>query len=139
MRKSALLALALALAACVLDPDPDVGPELVGNACQNVDSDPSVNVSFSANVRPLLSVCSCHQGRPTSGFDLSSFESLFRGGLNSGARTVVAGDPCKSIVVQKLSIAPPFGSRMPFNGPPYFTELDLQVVRDWIVEGAHNN
>jgi len=28
---------------------------------------------------------------------------------------------------------------MPFNGPPYFTAEEIQLVRDWIAEGAQNN
>ena len=47
--------------------------------------------------------------------------------------------PCESVIVQKLSLAPPFGARMPYNGPPYFTAAELTLVRDWIAEGARNN
>ena len=126
------------------DPEVDGGGSNPVTGCDNSDSDPSVAVSFVANIRPLMTRspggCSpCHLGRITSGLDLSSYQALRRGGLNSGAKVVVPGDPCDSILPQKLGRTPPFGSRMPFNGPPYFTADERQLVRDWIAEGALNN
>lgn len=116
------------------------GPKLA----RCVDSDPSTNVSFSLQIRPLTSrspggCTSCHGASATSGFNIGSYDSLRRGGLNSGTRIIVPGDPCASILPQKLGVAPPFGARMPYNGPPYFTADELGLVRDWIAEGAQNN
>jgi len=146
----------LVLAGCSLDYTPDVGALEATNdggvagdgsaphlGCTNVDSDKSVDVSFSKDVRPLMwrspGGCTCHLQRVTSGLDLSSYASMRRGGLNSGTRIIIAGQPCDSIMPMKLSRTPPFGSRMPFNGPPYFTDAELQLVRDWIAEGALDN
>jgi hypothetical protein len=81
----------------------------------------------------------CHLGRVTSGLDLSSYASMRRGGMNSGTNVIIPMKPCESILPGKLSPTPPFGSRMPFNGPPYFTATELQLVRDWIAEGALDN
>ncbi|MGE0546221.1 MAG: hypothetical protein AB7O24_12255 [Kofleriaceae bacterium] len=132
----------IATGACTLDYEPDVGPELLVVGCDNSDSDPNVGVSFAHEVRPLLTRssggCSCHGGRQTSGFDLGSYESLRRGGLNSGTEIVVPGEPCSSILTEKLGGTPPFGSRMPLNGP-YFEQADVIKVRDWIAEGALDN
>lgn len=157
-----LLVAALALAsACELNYQPDVGPLApaalappdgggepgddggiaVTGPC--ADSDPATPVSFGADVRPLMfrpmGGCGCHASSATSGFNLGTYDRLRRGGLNSGTDVVIPGQPCDSILVQKLGLAPPFGSRMPYNGPPYFTPEELQVVRDWIAEGALNN
>ena len=146
----------LVLAGCSLDYTPDVGGLEATNdggvggdgatphlGCTNADSDTSVDVSFSKDVRPLMwrtpGGCNCHLQRVTSGLDLSSYASMRRGGLNSGTRIIIAGQPCDSILPMKLSRTPPFGSRMPFNGPPYFTDAELQLVRDWIAEGALDN
>jgi len=156
MMKYAILIL---LVGCSLDYEPDIGrlqadvpdagaldpdgmPPFVPGLC--TDSDPSVSVSFAAQIRPLTSrspggCLSCHGASATSGFSLGSYDSLRRGGQNSGVRIVVAGKPCESVIVQKLGLAPPFGSRMPYNGPPYFTAAELTLVRDWIAEGALNN
>jgi hypothetical protein len=151
---TARVVLALTALTSCIDYDPDVGPLLVPPpdsqpstshiGCDNADSNPGVAVSFIANVRPLMTRstggCSpCHLGRVTSGLDLSSYESMRRGGLYSGTRVIVAGEPCTSVLWQKLSRTPPFGSRMPLNGPPYFSADELELVHDWIAEGAANN
>lgn len=143
-----LLVAACALAACGLEPD--VGPLLAGS-CNNADSDPTVTVSFSEKVRPLLSRpmagCSCHMptasgvgpGTAISGLDLSSLSSLRAGGHNSGGQIVVAMEPCQSILYQKIDDAPPFGSRMPLGGPPFLTREEEALIHDWIAEGALDN
>ena len=136
---AALLALA---AGCVYIDAPDVGDLAPGlTTCD--DSDPAIAVSFSAQIRPLTTRspggCSCHRTSTTSGLNLASYEGLRRGGLNSGTDIIIPGQPCDSLLVQKLSPAPPFGARMPYNGPPYFTPEELQLVGDWIAEGALNN
>ena len=107
------------------------------------DSNPIVAVSFSRDVRALLTKspggCNCHSSNSTAGFNLGSYESLRRGGTISGTRVIVPGKPCESIMFQKLGLAPPFGARMPYNGPPYYSAAELMLVRDWIAEGALNN
>ena len=108
-----------------------------------VDSDPDVDVSFGRDVRPLLSRspggCSCHATNTTSGLNLGSYDRLLQGGTNSGEQIVVPGEPCASVLVQKLGLAPPFGARMPYNGPPFFTAEERRLVEDWIAEGAHDD
>ncbi len=138
----------LAATSCSLEPD--VGPELAG-ACSDTDSNSKVDVSFSTQIRPLLNRvpggCACHM--PTAnglgpatqlvGLNLSSLALLREGGVTSGARIVVPGQPCASVIYQKTSEAPPFGSRMPLNGPPYMTAEEHQLLHDWIAEGASDN
>jgi hypothetical protein len=136
------------LTACSLTPD--VGPLLAGT-CDNADSRSGSAVSFRADILPLVNRqvggCSCHlpsaggagTGTQLSGLNLSSFDDLREGGSISGDRIIVAGSPCSSILYQKLSDAPPFGSRMPLNGPPFLTADELRLVHDWIAEGAANN
>jgi hypothetical protein len=157
-----LVLFVIATTGCALYYEPDVGdpfetsPSLPPDdgsvpendagvaGCDNSDSNPGVEVSFSQDVRPLMvrapGGCSpCHLGRITSGLDLSSYASMRRGGMNTGTQIIVSSKPCDSIVLRKLSRTPPFGSRMPFNGPPYFSAEERQLVRDWIAEGALNN
>lgn len=136
------------LAACALEPD--VGARLPGN-CSNADSKPATSVSFANDIRPLINRqmggCSCHlpsstgagTGTQLSGLDLSSLSSLRAGGLNSGSRVVVSGEPCASIIYLKVDEAPPFGSRMPLNGPPFWTPDEVNLLHDWIAEGANDN
>lgn len=144
------LVLALALTGCY---EPDVGEAFASDfgdggqpvgGCDNSDSDPVTSVSFALQIRPLLTrspggCAPCHLGRITSGLDLSSYQALRRGGLNSGDQMVVAEEPCNSILLQKVGATPPFGSRMPLNGPPYYSAEELRLLRDWVAEGAANN
>lgn len=136
----------LTLVACV----PDVGPPLAG-ACDNTDTNPDVIVSFSTQIRPLLNRvpggCVCHMPTSTGlgaatqivGLNLGTLGSLRAGGVTSGAQIIVDGEPCASVMYQKVSEAPPFGSRMPLNGPPYLTTDERRLLHDWIAEGASNN
>lgn len=161
MREIAKLVLAVALvtaAACDLDYVPDVGdlqasavivdaslddPNPSGAPGLCSDSNPAVVVSFSRDIRPLLSRspggCNCHASNQAGGFTLGTYEGLRRGGQNSGTDIVIPGKPCQSLFYQKLGLAPPFGARMPYNGPPFFNATELTLVRDWIAEGAKNN
>lgn len=150
---AALVAALATAAGCSLVPD--VGPRLAGDAadasddaagsCDNTDSRPSGQpVSFINDIQPLISRgmggCGCHlNGTKPGGLDLSSLSTLRMGGFNSGPQIIVAGDPCSSILYQKLSDTPPFGSRMPRSGPPFWTTEELQLLHDWIAEGAIDN
>jgi hypothetical protein len=151
MRAALLLLSILALLGCVAGLEPDVGELRVG-ICAPEDSDPDHDVSFMDDVKPLLDRqgseggCRCHSpmspkpiGIEMTGLNLGSYAGLMRGGRQSGQDIVVPGDPCASIVVQKVSSAPPFGARMPSSGPPYMTPAERQLLSDWIAEGAHDN
>ena len=128
---------------------PDIGPEL--EACVTEDSDPGRTISFATEIRgeimerPGTGCARCHTPEATNpiglqiaGFDVSTYGSLRRGGMRSGTDVVIAGDPCASILAQKLGAAPPFGGRMPYGGP-YLDTVDQQTIRDWIAEGANDN
>jgi hypothetical protein len=147
MRRAWLVVVALPLAACGLVPD--VGPPL-GGVCNDTDTNPSVDVLFSRDIRPLINRamggCSCHLptvagpgiGTTSSGLDLGTMESLRVGGGISQERIVVPTEPCESVLFQKVSGAPPFGARMPYGGP-YLNDDDIEKVHDWIAEGAEDN
>lgn len=52
---------------------------------------------------------------------------------------VAAGDPDSSYIVQKLEGAPGIvGARMPFGGP-YLSQSTIDVIRQWITDGAQND
>lgn len=147
----ATLVVVLLASGCLGGLEPDVG-DPQRERCVNEDSDPSVDVSFSRDIAAGLlhrgidtpgAGCRCHLpaepspiGFELAGLDLSSYGGLRRGGVNSGATIVVPGQPCDSGIVLKLSEGPPFGSRMPQDGPPYLTDEEIQIVKDWIAEGA---
>ena len=150
MRSAAVLMM-LALAGCLAELEPEVGALRIG-ICEPEDSDPEHEVSFEDDIKPLLERqgseggCRCHSpmsprpvGIEMSGLNLGSYAGLMRGGRQSGADIVVPGDPCASILVQKVSSAPPFGARMPSSGPPYMSPAERALLSDWIAEGAHDD
>lgn len=146
--RSSLPAFALLLGGCIEEYAPDVGPPQSA-LCVNEDSNASEEVSF-ATVQELVfdaprptRCTNCHDpeadnpiGVNLGGLVLTDWDSLIEGGVNSGSAIVVPGQPCDSILFQKLLPGPPFGSRMPFNGPPFLTTVELGLVHDWIAEGA---
>lgn len=142
---------ALACAGCLDTLGPEVGP-LTQPRCFDVDSDPGTDVGFDADIRLAIfdredvHCTRCHTpggetpiGLQVSGLDLSSLSTLRAGGIQSADAIVEPGSPCSSVLIQKLGQAPPFGARMPLDGPPYLSITDLQLISDWIVEGAHDN
>jgi Planctomycete cytochrome C len=130
-----------------LDPfAPEVGPPQ-RPVCTNEDSNPDHDVVFATDVleNVLKKDCGfCHNpdgatpiGIMIGGLDMSSFAALRRGGANSQRAIIVPGKPCDSILIKKVLEGPPFGARMPLNGPPYLSVPDIDILRDWIAEGAH--
>lgn len=110
-------------------------------------------ISFKRDIRPLIdrmpsdptghgcrachySTQSSHVGLDETGLDLATLGALRRGGFSSGTRIVVAGDPGASVLVQKLEGTYSIGTRMPRDGPPYWSVDEIAKVRRWIAEGA---
>jgi hypothetical protein len=144
----AIVPLAAATAACLDALGPDVGP-LDQVECDESDSNPGLDVHYQADLidgvfaDPDIDCADCHTGNgdgvQISGFDISTYQTFRLGGGRSGPDIVIPGNPCASILVQKLEGSPPFGARMPRNGPPFLTSDDVQLVKDWIIEGARDN
>jgi hypothetical protein len=142
---------ALFLTAGCDDIRPDVGPP-AQELCLDEDSDPDTPVRFTGDIIETIfarELTGCHQcHRPTAptplgfevgGLDLTNATSLKAGGVVSGTDIVVPGRPCESIILQKVGPAPPFGGRMPLNGPPFLNDEERQLIHDWIAEGALDN
>jgi hypothetical protein len=94
-------------------------------------------VSFAQKILPIFDAygCTgCHGGN--GGLYVGTVSQLLTGGLHGAA--VIAGNADGSILVQKLSVSPPFGSRMPLGGP-YLADSTIAVIKTWVNEGAKNN
>jgi hypothetical protein len=126
---------------------PEVGEPLT--ACVDADSNPAQKVVFKDSIRPLMNgvvggprpCADCHyhsrgtmEGLDQTGLDLETLGSLKNGGHRTGLGIVVPGQPCKSAIVQKLK-GTYDGARMP-RGGPYWTPEQIQLMIDWIAEGA---
>lgn len=154
LRLRTLAALVLCSTGCIGALEPDVG-DPQRERCLNEDSDPGTDVSYSRDIFAGIfhrgvsnpgAGCKCHMpSEPTpigfelAGLDLSTYAGLRAGGSLSGSSIVVPGQPCDSGIVLKISEGPPFGARMPQDGPPYLTEEEIQLVKDWIAEGAQDD
>lgn len=150
-----LIIVLLVITACDLEYEPEVGAitpdastvdgtDEIATVAKCGDSDPETTVSFAGQIRPLLartpgSCMGCHGASATSGFNVSTYQTLRAGGQISGTKIIAPGKPCESILLHKLGPAPSFGTRMPYSGPPFFSPTDLALVRDWIAEGALDN
>ena len=115
IRKSLFLALlALLAAGCLADVGltPEVG-ELAVPSCIPEDSDPAQDISFSMDVAPLLmgQCLPCHDpessfpiGVTETGFAITSYAEVRRGGTTTGTDIVIEGDPCASVLIQKIRV-----------------------------------
>ncbi len=100
------------------------------------------NISFSADVRPILDkyCLECHvpggAGFDASGFDMSSYESLMKGGRYGAF--VVPGDPLASNLIILVEGRAHPSIRMP-HGREQLDKREIETLKAWVQEGARNN
>ncbi|MBC8212696.1 MAG: hypothetical protein H8E21_16685 [Gammaproteobacteria bacterium] len=87
-----------------------------------------------ADVYPILEqrclVCHHHPGAPL-GLSMETYQQLLKGSENGVI--VIVGEPENSELMRRIKgDAHP---RMPFNGPPYLTELEIELIENWIDSG----
>ena len=133
--------------------EPEQGA-LRANACVDADSNPDAPVDFARDIRPLMNrsatdptghgciVChystqSSHMCLDITGLDMATLGAMRRGGHTTGTDIIIPGKPCESALVKKLLGVYPVGVQMPKDGPPYWTQSQIQLVFDWIAEGAN--
>jgi len=90
-------------------------------------------VSFEKDVMPIFkaSCISCHKADKKKGkLDMSTYAELMKGGKQGSP--VKPGDPAKSLIVEMISGKEP---EMPEKGDK-LTEIQVQVISDWIKQGA---
>ncbi len=100
------------------------------------------NVSFSANVQPILKkyCLECHvpggAGYIASAFDMSSYETFMKGGKYGAF--VVPGDPLTSTLNMLVEGRAHPSIRMP-HGREKLSDREIETLRVWVQEGAKNN
>ena len=125
---------------------------MASGACGSSPAAPSAPAAPTLSIIQLQ-ICDtgcapCHTdvGRtPAAGLNLragTSFANLV--GVPSsnspGAVRVIAGNPNNSYLVQKIEGAAGIvGLRMPRGGPPFLSDAQATMIRDWIAAGAQNN
>ena len=95
-------------------------------------------VSFKDDIQPILAercaTPNCHVAGHFTGLDLSQYATFKKGGNAGPAFT--AGDGGGSLVVKRIDGTQP--PQMPPGGPPLDAD-QIQLLIDWINEGAENN
>jgi hypothetical protein len=100
----------------------------------NVQVAPASSSSFSQDVYPILeaSCIKCHGVEKVSrGLDLTSYEKTMTGSVKGPV--VIPGDPDNSLLV-KLAVE----GKMPKQGAKLTAE-QIEIVRNWVSQGAPNN
>jgi len=105
-------------------------------------------VTFVADIQPILNArcINCHApggfaqmvGIPWDYREDTAYEDLVNriSSQDANFTVVVPGDPDSSLMFLKVSSeSPPVGSMMPLGGPP-LTDGEVQLIRDWIEQGA---
>ena len=136
----ALGACFLAMAAAACGSSSPAAPTSSGSTA------PTLSLIQTQIFDPGCATCHTDVGRnPSAGLNLkagSAFANLVNvpsSGL-PGAVRVIPGNANTSYIVQKLEGAVGIaGSRMPRNGPPFLTDAQVKMIRDWIAAGALNN
>jgi hypothetical protein len=94
----------------------------------------TVTISFVNDVMPILrSRCwNCHGGdRTEEGLNLITYDNLMAGSENGPV--IVPGDADNSLLAEQV-----VSQEMPKRGPK-LTPLQVQIILDWINQGALNN
>lgn len=103
-------------------------------------------ISFASQVQPIFTAncvsAGCHPGGGAP-FSLAAGESrnnlvgvdMLNGAC--GGKRVLAGDANASGLVKKLEGT--CGNRMPLGSPTPLSAANIQLIRDWISQGAQNN
>ena len=91
--------------------------------------------SFSTDIAPILTsqcaIAECHVVDGPHDIDLRTYDTLMQGG-DEGA-IVIVGDARESEIVEEIA-----EGKMPPEGPP-LDAAQIQLIIDWINEGAKNN
>ncbi len=94
----------------------------------------STNISFAAQVKPIFDnkCIKCHGiDSVKEGLDMRTYESIMAGSFNGAV--IIPGDAANSFAVQEI-----VDGEMPKRGPKVTPE-ELQLIIDWVNQGAQNN
>lgn len=102
-------------------------------------NDGGVDISWISGVSPVLQTAcgSCH---PSSGGGFSVASSAAIQSTGTNAPNVIPGNGAGSNLIDKLSSTSPSigGARMP-QGGPYLDANTINMIKEWIDQGAQNN
>ena len=138
------------------NPPPDDGADQNGDDTNDEPTDngdgqiidPGQSGFFTSDVQPILNArcINCHspgafaqmQGIPWDFREDTAFGDLINqvSSQDEALTLVVPGDPNASLLFLKVSSqSPPVGGMMPLGGPP-LTDIEIELIRVWIEQGA---
>ena len=129
---TAFILLAGVLSACVPQAADTSASQPTDAAAQPVAQ--NTTISFTKDVLPILqSRCvNCHGGeRVSKGLNLKTYNDLMTGSENGPV--VTAGKAPDSLLVEMI-----VSQKMPKNGPK-LTSQQVQLITEWVNQGALNN
>lgn len=94
----------------------------------------NTNISFKNDIQPIFErrCIKCHGGEfPSEGLNMESYESLIAG--SQSGQVIVVGDANNSLIIEMLE-----NGEMPKRGQDLTSE-QIELIRQWINEGALNN
>jgi uncharacterized membrane protein/mono/diheme cytochrome c family protein len=92
---------------------------------------------YVKQIDPILdSNCvECHgEGKTKGGLRLDSFDRLMKGGKDGPV--IVAGDPDRSLLLQRVTLPPDQKHSMPAEGKPPLRADEIALIRAWVQQGA---
>lgn len=109
----------------------------------NCNGNTSNEVSYAFDIQPIFDTncIHCHGNyEPSANLTLTNYDSLMLGDSYNGPVVEPELKPKFNILFQKVAWSPPpFGSRMPLDGPPYLSERQINLIWRWIYNGAEDN
>jgi hypothetical protein len=93
-------------------------------------------IDFIKDIQPILqeSCIKCHGPEKHKGdLQLDSKAAAFKGGKDG--QVIVPGQPDKSDLYKRITLAPGSDDIMPSKGDP-LTKAQTDLIRDWIIQGA---
>ncbi len=109
------------------------------------DSEPLGEISYNDQIQEAIfifscSTAACHDASSAGGLDLTSYATLILGG-NSGF-VIEPGAAEESPLIWSIEGRDPFGglvSIMPPTGLSTLTRSEINIIKDWIDQGAKDN
>jgi mono/diheme cytochrome c family protein len=98
---------------------------------------PASDSFYATHIGPIFDArcVSCHgSGKTQGGLRLDSFAALMRGGKDGGV--IIAGNPEKSILFQRITLPASDKHFMPAEGKPPLEPREIAWIRAWIEQGA---
>jgi uncharacterized membrane protein/mono/diheme cytochrome c family protein len=98
---------------------------------------PQPDSLYAKQIHPILdSNCvACHgEGKTKGGLRLDSYDALMSGGKDGPV--IVAGDPTKSLLIQRVTLPLDHKQFMPAEGKRPLRVEEITIIKSWIQQGA---